>query len=164
MPGDHPALVPSFPSTLQRAAGALRRLGALGRRPHAAGDVRVASALDHERGNRLLGLALTLVSVVASADVLLGTSIVLIGLYSFAPLVAASRLGPRRTAAVAGYSLLLAVISGYAHGIFGTPDFGVRSLTVALAGVVSVWSAILRSRLEATRSMLEQVVRQMPLA
>ena len=68
--------------------------------------------LDQRGSGRLLALVLLLVTVVATADIVVGESVVLIGLFAFAPLLAATRLGPRPVAAVGLYALVLALVVG----------------------------------------------------
>src|SRR3954453_22611160 len=74
------------------------------------------------------------------------TPVVLFGLLIFGPLVAAFRTGPRRTAYVAIYALLLSILEGIPHHIFGTPDHIVRVAAIATTGVLSVWGSRLRER------------------
>ena len=98
---------------------------------------------------------IVLASSVALADVLLGDSVILIGIHVLAPLFAAVTLGMRRTVLVAAYALLLASVLGYWNDIFGSVDHGFRMLTVALGGALSIWTARVRSRLESERERAE---------
>src|SRR3954453_3264504 len=74
------------------------------------------------------------------------TPVVLFNLLIFGPLVAAFRTGPRRTAYVAIYALVLAILEGLPHHIFGTADHIVRVAAIAATGVLSVWGSRLRER------------------
>jgi PAS domain S-box-containing protein len=74
------------------------------------------------------------------------TKVVLFNLLIFGPLVAAFRTGPRRTAYVAIYALLLSVLEGIPHHIFGSPDHLVRVAAIATTGALSVWGSWLRER------------------
>lgn len=112
---------------------------------------------------RLL-LLLSVVSVLAVVDVYISSSVVLIGLYSFAPILAALGLGPRRTGVVAAWALLLAVVAGALQGVLGSPDHLVRAGTVALAGVLAVHGATMRRGLESARGRLQAVVDHLPEA
>jgi diguanylate cyclase (GGDEF)-like protein/PAS domain S-box-containing protein len=119
-------------------------------------------APDPRACDRFFALVLTLVTAVATADALLGPPVVLIGLYAFAPLIAATRIGPRRVAGVALYAFVLALLGGQHNEIFGTVDHVVRGFLVAAAGAIAMAVALLRHRLESTRDALAEVVRQMP--
>src|SRR4051794_18353983 len=74
------------------------------------------------------------------------TPVVLFNLLIFGPLVAAFRTGPRQTAYVAIYALVLAILEGLPHHIFGTADHIVRVAAIAATGVLSVWGSRLRER------------------
>jgi PAS domain S-box-containing protein len=74
------------------------------------------------------------------------TQVVLFNLLIFGPLVAAFRTGPRRTAYVAIYALVLSILEGIPHHIFGAPDHIVRVAAIATTGVLSVWGSWLRER------------------
>jgi phosphoserine phosphatase RsbU/P len=102
--------------------------------------------------NRSLLVAALVTSVVAVADVAAGGSAVLISFLIAGPLLAAVGLDARRTAAVAGYALVLAVLLGAADGIFGTTDHLIRCLVVATGGVFSV--VIARQRSQRERALL----------
>jgi len=92
----------------------------------------------------VLVAALVLDTVLAIVDAV--TPVVLFNLLIFGPLVAAFRTGPRRTAYVAIYALLLSILEGIPHHIFGTPDHIVRVAAIATTGVLSVWGSRLRER------------------
>ena len=117
---------------------------------------------DPRAGDRLFLLVITLVTTVAVADSLLGTSVVLIGLYAFAPLIAAAQVAPRRVAGIALYALVLTVLAGHPNQVFGTVDYLVPAFSVVAGGVVGVAMALLRRRLESTRDALVALVSQMP--
>jgi PAS domain S-box-containing protein len=72
--------------------------------------------------------------------------VVLFNLLIFGPLVAAFRTGPRRTAYVAIYALVLSILEGIPHHIFGKPDHIVRVAAIATTGALSVWGSWLRER------------------
>ena len=114
-----------------------------------------ARARSEQKQGRLLALVLALASTGALADVLLGDSVILIGLQVLAPLIAAATIDVRRTAVVAAYALVLASVLGYSNDIFGSVDHGSRLLTVALGGALSVWTARLRGRSDAQRERAE---------
>src|SRR3954452_1874599 len=77
------------------------------------------------------------------------TPVVLINLVVAGPLIAAARVGPKRTALISAYALALAVYEGIPHHILGQPDHVVRCAAIALTGGLAVWSAWLRERREA---------------
>src|SRR3954453_2593442 len=76
---------------------------------------------------------------------------VLINLGVVGPLIAATRVGPRRTAMISLYAVALALYEGIPHHIFGTVDHVIRCTAIALTGGLAVWSAWLRQRSEAAQ-------------
>jgi serine phosphatase RsbU (regulator of sigma subunit) len=79
------------------------------------------------------------------------TKSVLINLVVVGPLIAATRVGPRRTALIGAYSIALGIVEGVPHHIIGTTDHTIRCLAIALTAGLSVWSAWLRQRGEAAQ-------------
>src|SRR3954447_19491263 len=91
------------------------------------------------------------------------TAAVLINLVVVGPLIAATRVGPRRTALISLYAVALALYEGIPHHIFGTPDHLVRCAAIALTGGLAVWSAWLRERREATQEQAALLAEAGPL-
>src|SRR4051794_36984319 len=79
------------------------------------------------------------------------TDSVLINLVVVGPLIAATRVGPRRTALISLYAVALGLYEGVPHHIFGTLDHLIRCTAIALTGGLAVWSAWLRQRSEAAQ-------------
>src|SRR4051794_13919170 len=79
------------------------------------------------------------------------TAAVLINLVVAGPLIAATRVGPRRTALISLYAVALALYEGIPHGIFGSVDHIIRCTAIALTGGLAVWSSWLRQRSEAAQ-------------
>jgi serine phosphatase RsbU (regulator of sigma subunit)/anti-sigma regulatory factor (Ser/Thr protein kinase) len=76
------------------------------------------------------------------------TAAVLINLVVVGPLIAATRVGPRRTALISLYAVALGLYEGIPHGIFGSVDHIIRCTAIALTGGLAVWSSWLRQRSE----------------
>ncbi|MEA2316144.1 MAG: hypothetical protein QOD44_333 [Solirubrobacteraceae bacterium] len=89
-------------------------------------------------------VALLLDTAIAVVDAL--TSVVLINLVVFGPLVAAVRSTARATALVSVYALALGIYEGIPHGIFATPDHVARCAAIAVTGLLATWAARLRDR------------------
>lgn len=110
---------------------------------------RVGSDLTSRRVSRwwvVLGLALA--AITALPDLLLGGSVVLIGLLGAAPLITCLRAGPRGTALVGAFSIALAVLLGISSGMLGTMDHLTRSPIVIVAAALAVRMALMRERTE----------------
>jgi serine phosphatase RsbU (regulator of sigma subunit) len=97
---------------------------------------------------RSLFVALLATTLVAILDVWTGGSAVLLGFLIAGPLLAAVGLDARRTAAVAGYAAVLAVLLGVPDGIFGSIDHVIRCLAVAVGGAFCTFIAERRSQRE----------------
>jgi phosphoserine phosphatase RsbU/P len=97
---------------------------------------------------RSLLIALLATTAVGILDLWTGGSAVLIGFLAAGPLLAAVSLDARRTAAVAAYATVLAVLLGVPDGIFGTLDHVIRCLVVALGGIFCTFLAERRSQRE----------------
>src|SRR3954468_8772902 len=79
------------------------------------------------------------------------TAAVLINLVVVGPLIAATRVGPRRTALISLYAVALGLYEGVPHHLFGTVDHLIRCTAIALTGGLAVWSSWLRQRSEAAQ-------------
>src|SRR3954453_1054719 len=79
------------------------------------------------------------------------TAAVLINLVVVGPLIAATRVGPRRTALISLYAVALGLYEGIPHHIFGTVDHLIRCTAIALTGGLAVWSSWLRQRSKAAQ-------------
>ena len=99
-------------------------------------------------------LSIGICVVVAAIDVAAGTRVVLIALLLAGPLLAATRLGPGPTAAVAGVALGLALGSGVWNDFFGTVDHLGRLAAVLIGGGLSVLAAAVRQRAVRDRTRL----------
>jgi phosphoserine phosphatase RsbU/P len=97
---------------------------------------------------RSLLVALLVTTVVALLDLWAVGSAVLLGFLIAGPLLAAVSLDARRTAAVAAYAAVLAILLGIPDGIFGTLDHVTRCLVVATVGVFCTFIAERRSQRE----------------
>ncbi|HEU4397774.1 MAG TPA: PP2C family protein-serine/threonine phosphatase [Actinomycetota bacterium] len=98
--------------------------------------------------NRSLLVAMLVTTLVALLDVWIAGGAVLLGFLIAGPLLAAASLDARRTAAVATYAVLLAVLLGIPDGMFGTVDHVIRCLVVATGGVFCTFIADRRSQRE----------------
>jgi phosphoserine phosphatase RsbU/P len=97
---------------------------------------------------RSLLVALLVTTVVAILDLWTVGSVVLLGFLIAGPLLAAVSLDARRTAAVAVYAAVLAILLGIPDGMFGTVDHVIRCLVVATGGVFCTFIAERRSQRE----------------
>jgi len=97
---------------------------------------------------RSLLVALLVTTLVAILDLWTVGSAVLLGFLIAGPLLAAASLDARRTAAVAVYATVLAVLLGIPDGIFGSVDHVIRCLVVATGGVFCTFIAERRSQRE----------------
>ncbi|MCM2580097.1 PP2C family protein-serine/threonine phosphatase [Streptomyces meridianus] len=96
----------------------------------------------------LLG-CLVLATVIAAVDIVSGARIVLTGLLVAGPLLACARIGPGRTAFVAGYTTALALGLGFLNTGYGEPDSIIRTLVVLVGGAFAVfiaWQRTVRER------------------
>jgi PAS domain S-box-containing protein len=80
--------------------------------------------------------------------VVVGGETVLIGLLVLPPLLVCVRSGPRVTAIVVGYAVVLAALLGLPDNDFTTLDRLLRVLVVVSGGALAVWIAWLRERAE----------------
>ena len=97
---------------------------------------------------RWLLLSVVATSAVALGDVLVKGHAILIDLLIVGPLLAAVRLGPGETGAIAGYALALALALGVVDGMFGTVDHLFRCLVVAVGGAFCTLIAARRTQRE----------------
>jgi phosphoserine phosphatase RsbU/P len=97
---------------------------------------------------RSLLVALLVTTLVAILDLWAVGSAVLLGFLIAGPLLAAVSLDGRRTAAVAFYAAVLAILLGIPDGIFGIVDHVLRCLVVATGGVFCTFIAERRSQRE----------------
>jgi serine phosphatase RsbU (regulator of sigma subunit) len=100
---------------------------------------------------RLLAALLAWSALIAVADVLLGSNVVLIAFLATGPLVAAARGKPFTATLVGAVAVALALPLGAADQIFGSPDHLVRIAVVAVVSALAVWLAVTRARLERAR-------------
>ncbi len=99
-------------------------------------------------GNRWTILSITVTTLIAVIDLSTGTRTVLISMLVAGPFLESVRSTPRRTALVAGYALLLAVVMGYPNQMFGTRDHLIRCGGVLAGGLLAIWAARVRSLAE----------------
>jgi serine phosphatase RsbU (regulator of sigma subunit) len=97
---------------------------------------------------RSLLVALLAATLVAILDLWTAGSAVLLGFLIAGPVRAADSVDARRTAALAAYATVLAVLLGVPDGIFGTLDHVVRCLVVAFGGIFCAFIAERRSQRE----------------
>ncbi len=103
-------------------------------------------------------LSVGIVTAVGVIDAFAGGDVVLIALLSAGPLFAATRLGPRWTAAVAAYALAVGVLLGVASDDVGSADHAIRAAVLAAICLVAVWAADLAERLRRSRDQLEAIL------
>src|SRR3954454_25090307 len=77
------------------------------------------------------------------------TAAVLINLVVVGPLIAATRVGPRRTALISLYAVALGLSEGIPHHIFGALEHLIRGTAIALTAGHAVCSSWLQQRSEA---------------
>jgi serine phosphatase RsbU (regulator of sigma subunit) len=92
-------------------------------------------------------LALFLALALAGLDVALGSSVVVVSLLAFPPLLAATRGSVAEAAVVGVVCVLLAVLSGVWNDNLGVNDYPVRIIVVAMGAGAAVWVASLRDSL-----------------
>lgn len=95
-----------------------------------------------------LTVALAVLAAIVSADILLGSEVVLSASYAVAAVVAAAMTTVRRTAAVAAAAVALAAVSGAWNDNYGTLDWEVRLILNAALGALALVSAAIRARRE----------------
>ena len=93
-------------------------------------------------------IALVLDAVVAVVGIIVGPRINMAGLLVAGPLLACARCNGRMTALVAGYALALCGLLATVTGTIRTPMEGYRFGMVAVAGILAVLVAVIRSRRE----------------
>ena len=103
-------------------------------------------------------LSVGIVTAVGVIDAFAGGDVVLIALLSAGPLFAATRLGPRLTAAVSVYALAVGVLLGVATDDVGSANLAIRVAVLAAICLVAVWAADLAERLRRSRDQLEAIL------
>ncbi len=107
----------------------------------------VAAARRWALGAAALTTALAIFDAFASG-------VVLTGILVLGPLLAAARCGPRATAALSGYAVLLGLLGGLPNDIFLEGEHLTRLFALAIGALVAVWIAALRTRGERTNDHL----------
>ena len=107
----------------------------------------VAAARRWALGAAALTTALAILDAFAS-------SVILTGILVLGPLLAAARCGPRATAALSGYAVLLGLLGGLPNDIFLEGEHLTRLLALAIGALVAIWIAALRTRGERTNDHL----------
>jgi PAS domain S-box-containing protein len=103
-------------------------------------------------------LSVGIVTAVGAVDAFVGGDVILIALLSAGPLVAATRLGPRPTAAVSAYALAVGILLGVPIDELGSADHAIRIAVLAAICLVAVWAADLAERLRHSRDQLEAIL------
>ena len=103
-------------------------------------------------------LSVGIVTAVGAVDAVAGGDVILIALLSAGPLVAATRLGPRPTAAVSAYALAVAILLGVPTEDLGSADHAIRVAVLAAICLVAVWAADLAERLRRSHDQLEAIL------
>src|SRR5688572_24314681 len=80
--------------------------------------------------------------------------VVLLGVFVTGPLLCAVRSGPRETALIAAYAIVLGVLSGVWNDIFLDRDHLTRLPGLVIGSLVAVWIADVRLRSERTNDHL----------
>jgi len=93
-------------------------------------------------------IALGVDAVIAVTGILIGPRFNLTGLLAVGPLLACARCNGRMTALAAGYALALCAVVAGVTGTVGSKMEGYRFGMVALAGLLAVFAATVRSRRE----------------
>ena len=104
--------------------------------------------------------AAALTTALAILDAFAGSGVILTRILVLGPLLAAARCGPRATAALSGYAVLLGLLGGLWNDIFFEGDHLAR-LPGVIGAAVAAWIANLRQRSERTR---EHMIAQNALA
>ena len=91
---------------------------------------------------------------VAALDVLVGPDVSFIALLILGPLLASFRLGPRHTAVVAVFAVLVSLLLGAQNDFFGESSHITRAVPVLVAGAIGVWLAVLRGQRERAAVLL----------
>lgn len=126
------------------------------------------SALRRLDRGLVAGFASLVVLLVLSAT----TEVQLIAVFAISAIIASLLTTPRRTAVVAGASLVCALLAGTWHDTAGSLDWFARCLLCGLLGLVGVQSAALRERREGSLQRMtviaetaqRAVLRAMPTA
>lgn len=95
-----------------------------------------------------------MVVTIAVVDILLGKSVVLIGLLIIGPLLASTRSAPRDVLVVCAVALGLGIPLGAVDHNFGTTDHLLRLLIVLAGCLMAVWTASIREARERTADLL----------
>jgi PAS domain S-box-containing protein len=118
---------------------------------------------DHQDlpANRWTLLSLAITTLVAAVDFSTGPGTVLVSLLMAGPLFESVRGTPRSSALVGAYALVLAVLMGFPNRIFGTEDHIVRCAGVLAGGLLAIWAARVRCRLELKAHASEERLRDL---
>jgi sigma-B regulation protein RsbU (phosphoserine phosphatase) len=90
--------------------------------------------------------------------------VIVIGLFSVAPLIAAAVVDERRTAVVAGAAVVLAIGAGWWHGIAGDLNYWARVATVCAVSAIAVVVASMRRRREERLARMTAIAEATQLA
>jgi PAS domain S-box-containing protein len=96
----------------------------------------------------LIPLTALILAVLFVADVWTRDDTVLVALYALVPLLAAVGGNPRVTATIGGFAIGLAVAHTIEHETATTAQEVVALATVVLVGLLAVWIAVLRGRMQ----------------
>jgi phosphoserine phosphatase RsbU/P len=94
----------------------------------------------------------------------LTAGVIVIGLFSVAPLIAAAVVDERRAAVVAGAAVALAIGAGWWHGIAGDVNYWARVATVCAVSVMAVVVAGMRRRREERLARMTAIAEATQLA
>ena len=97
--------------------------------------------------------AAVLTTLLAGVDAMFPDT-VLLGIFVLGPLLAAARSGPRETAVLAVYAVVLGVLAGVWNDIFLNGEHLTRLLALVIGSAVAIWIASLRSRGDRTNDHL----------
>ena len=103
-------------------------------------------------------LSVAIVTVIGVADAVLGGDVVLIALLTAGPLIAATRLSAKTTAAISLYAIVVALFLGFPLDEAGSADHLVRVAVLAAICLVAVWAADLADRLRRSHDQLEAIL------
>jgi len=97
--------------------------------------------------DRWLQLSLAVTTLIAAIDFAIEGTI-LMSFLVVGPLLASVRDTPRRSGLVGAYALLLAIVLGIPDKIFGSLDHVIRCSAVAASGILAMWAARVRMKME----------------
>jgi PAS domain S-box-containing protein len=114
-------------------------------------QLRSADLTRRARERTWLAVAVALATGLAIADATADGDARLSRFLFAAPLLAAVAARPRPTAVVGAYAVVLALVLGLVHDVFGETDHLLRVGAVVLGGALAVWLAASRTRARAAR-------------